>query len=133
MHYGASSPLARPRARSIDLNVIPPEYRVRPFPYISAGLAALVVGGLLLLYAVFYSKAYSDLEVQKLQGRVAQAQTAVAVATVDPAADRQRQQLAGMRDDYRTLAERQVDWASVFQTIAAAPSGVQIQGVAQSG
>ena len=133
MFLGASSPATRSRPRLVDLNLIPPEYRRRPFPVLTSGLALLALGSLLLLYAIFYAKSYSDLEVSGLSTRVSQARAIVQTATGDPAALAQREKLQAMRDDYQILAQRQVHWGDVFQTIGDVPPGVVVKSASQAG
>jgi Tfp pilus assembly protein PilN len=133
MLLGASSPAARSRPRLIDLNLIPAEYRRRPFPLLTTGLGLLVLGSLLLLYAVFYAKTYSDLEVSRLATRVSQAQAIVQTANGNPTALAQQEKLRAMSKDYQTLAERQIHWGDVFQTIADVPPGVVLKSVGQAG
>src|SRR5438093_3291474 len=133
MLLGAPSPANRFRPRLVDLNLVPPEYRRRVFPLVTTGLALLVVGGLMLLYAAYYAKAYSDLELVALGKRVSQAQILVQSATGDPAALSRREQLRTMRDDYQVLKQRQVNLGDVFQTIGDAPPGVVVKTVGQSG
>src|SRR5579884_1220776 len=106
MLLGASPPVTRSRPRVIDLNLIPAEYRRPPFPLLTAGLTLLLVGGLVVLYAAFYAKSYSDLEVAQLSTRVSQARTIVQEVNGDPSAVAQREKLRAMRDDYQVLAER---------------------------
>src|SRR5438067_1735487 len=132
MLLGAPSPSNRFRPRLIDLNLIPLEYRRRAFPLVTTGLALLVVGGLILLYAAYYAKAYSDLEIGALSKRVSQAQGLVQSATGDPSALARRDQLRAMRDDYAVLKQRQVNWGDVFQTIGDTPPGVVVKSVGQS-
>src|SRR5215472_17351176 len=103
MALGAPAPASRDRPRIIDLNLIPLEYRRPAFPFVTAGLALLVVGGLILLCAAYYAKTYSDLEIGQLTKRVNQAETLVKSATGDPAALAQRERLRAMRDDYQVL------------------------------
>lgn len=133
MFLGASSPATKSRPRLIDLNLIPPEYRRRPFPIVTAGLAMLALGSLVLLYAIFYAKAYSDLEVSSLNARVAQARSVVQSATGDSAAVAQQDKLRAMRDDFHRLTDRQIHWGDVFQVVGAVPDGVIVKSASQSG
>lgn len=133
MIFGSPRSSAPPRAQFIDLNLVPPEYRRREFPYVTAGLALLLVGLLVLLYSLLYAKTYGDYEIQALSTRVAEGQAVVQTATGDPAALARREQLRAMRDDYQALKPRQVAWGDVFQVIAAAPPGIIVRDVSQSG
>src|SRR3990172_6116722 len=114
MQFGSASPRARPRA--IDLNLIPSEYRRRPFPIITAGLALIIVGGIVLLYATFYLKTYGDMEIDHLQARVNQAREAIQTATGSSGAATAEnlQRLLALSADFKALQERQVLWSQVF-------------------
>src|ERR1051326_272356 len=124
MRLGVASPTRRPGSQLIDLNLVPREYRPRPFPVLTAGLGLLVFGSLILLYALLYAKTYSDLEITQLNRRLAQAQQVVQSATGDPAALAQKEQLKAMRDDYRVLAQRQINWGDVLQTVGDVPPSI---------
>jgi hypothetical protein len=133
MFFGATSPARNSRPQIVDLNLVPPEYRPRPFPIVSAGLGLLLAGCALLLYATFYAKTYTDLEINRLTSRVSQAETVVKSATGDPAALARQDQLRAMRNDYDVLAQREINWGDVFQTIGDTPPGVAVKSVGQSG
>lgn len=133
MLLGASSPATRSRPRLIDLNLIPPEYRRRPLPLLTTGLAVLTLGCVLLLYVLFYGKTYTDLEVSRLSTRVSQARAVVQTATGDPATLAEREKLQAMRRDYQILAERQIHWGDVYQTIGDVPPGVILRSASQAG
>lgn len=133
MLLGASSPATRPRPRLVDLNLVPPEFRRRPFPLLTTGLSLLTLGSVLLLYVIFYAKTYSDLEAARLSTRVSQARAVVQTATGDPASLAERQELRAMRDDYQVLAERQIHWGDVYQTIGDVPPGVILRSASQAG
>ncbi len=133
MLLGASSPATRSRPRLVDLNLVPPEFRRRPLPLLTTGLSLLTLGSVLLLYVIFYAKTYSDLEVSRLSTRVSQARTVVQTATGDPASLAEREKLRAMRDDYQVLAERQIHWGDVYQTIGDVPPGVILKSASQAG
>ncbi|HLH73117.1 MAG TPA: PilN domain-containing protein, partial [Chloroflexota bacterium] len=133
MFLGASSPANRPRPRLVDLNLVPAEYRRKPFPIVTVGLSLFTLGALLLLYALYYARSYSNLEIAQLSARVAQGQAIVQTATGDPAALARQDKLRAMRDDYQVLAQRQINWGDVFQTIADVPSGVLVRSASQAG
>src|ERR1044071_951896 len=92
------------RPQFIDLNLVPLEFRPRPFPLLTVGLSVLLAGCAVLLFAVFYAKTYTDHEIDQLGSRVAQAQTVVQSASGDPATLAHQEQLRALRDDYKTLA-----------------------------
>src|SRR5579883_366551 len=133
MFLGAPSPASRSRFQLVDLNLVPPEYRRRPFPFLSVGLVFILLGGLLLLYAALYVRTYGDLEVAQLATRVSQARAAIETATGDSTARARAEQLRAMRDDYRLLTERQVHWGDILQVIADVPPGIILDGVSQAG
>jgi hypothetical protein len=133
MFFGATSTARNNRPQFVDLNLVPPEYRPRPFPTVSAGLGLLLVGCALMLYAVFYAKTYTDLEINQLNARVNQAETVVKAATGDPVALARQDQLRAMRNDFDVLAQREINWGDVFQTIGDAPPGIAVKSIGQSG
>src|SRR5579872_6086476 len=116
MFLGAPSPVSRQRARLIDLNLVPAEYRRPQLSLVTAGLGLLLIGSLLLLYAVFYARTYRTEEVAALASRVAQGQGVVQTGA-NPTAIAQRQQLKGMADDFQALKQRQINWGDVVQVI----------------
>src|SRR5258708_7853209 len=121
MFLGQPAPARDYRPQFVDINLVPLEYRPRPFPILTVGLSVLLLGSALLLYAIFYAKTYTDLEIDQLGNRVAQAQGVVESATGDPAALAHQEQLRALRDDYKTLSQRQVNWGDVFQVIGDVP------------
>jgi Tfp pilus assembly protein PilN len=133
MRFSVTSPARQPGSQLIDLNLVPLEYRPKPFPILTAGLGLLVVGSLVLLYALLYAKTYSDLELTQLNRRLAQAQVVVQSATGDPAALAQKEQLKAMRDDYRVLAQRQINWGDVLQTVGDVPPSILLKSINQAG
>jgi Tfp pilus assembly protein PilN len=133
MRFSVTSPARQPGSQLIDLNLVPREYRPKPFPILTAGLGLLVVGSLVLLYALLYAKTYSDLELTQLDRRLAQAQVVVQSATGDPAALAQKAQLTAMRDDYRVLAQRQINWGDVLQTVGDVPPSILLKAINQAG
>jgi Tfp pilus assembly protein PilN len=133
MLFGVAAPARKSGPQLVDLNLVPAEYRPKPFPVVTVGLGLLVVGSLVLLYALFYAKTYSDLEINALNLRIIQAQQVVQSATGDPTTLGQREQLRAMRDDYRVLAQRQINWGDVFQTVGDVPPGIILNTVNQAG
>ncbi|MBI2941413.1 MAG: PilN domain-containing protein [Chloroflexi bacterium] len=133
MQLGASR-VSRPRQNLLDFNLLPADRRPSGFPLISIGLVLLLAGSVLLLYSVFYQRAYTQQEVSRLQARVNQGQQAVREATgADVATDQQRQRLLAMHQDYQALAERQIRWSNVLAAILATPPGVSLESLSQSG
>lgn len=133
MFAGQSAPGRDFRPQFIDLNLVPLEFRPRPFPILTVGLSVLLVGCAVLLYAIFYAKTYTDLEIDQLGSRVAQAQTVVVSATGDPAALAHQEQLRALRDDFKTLVQRQINWGDVFQVVGDVPDGVIVKSASQTG
>jgi hypothetical protein len=133
MFLGQSAKVRDTRPQLVDLNLVPPEYRPRPFPILTAGLGLLLVGCLLVVYGIFYAKTYADLEIDQLGIRVAQAQAVVEASTGDPAALAHQEQLRALRDDYKTLSQRQINWGDVFQVIGDVPPGVIVRTASQTG
>ncbi|HLZ08957.1 MAG TPA: PilN domain-containing protein, partial [Chloroflexota bacterium] len=133
MFTGQSANLRDNRPQLVDLNLVPPEFRPRPFPLLTAGLCSLLIGSLLIVYAIFYAKTYTDLEIDRLGNRVAQAQGVVEAATGDPAALAHQEQLRALRDDYKSLSQRQINWGDVFQVIGDVPDGTIVRTASQTG
>lgn len=133
MFFGATSSSATHRAGLVDLNLLPTEFRPKPFPVLSIGLVVLALGCAVLLYAAYYAKTYADLEIAQLNSRVNQAEVVVRAATGDPAAAARQDQLRAMRDDFKVLTQRQINWGDVFQTIGDAPPGVVVNTISQAG
>src|SRR6185295_1339585 len=73
------------------------------------------------------------LEIDQLGIRVAQAQSVVEASTGDPAALAHQEQLRALRDDYKSLGQRQINWGDVFQVIGDVPSGTIVRTASQTG
>lgn len=134
MESGWSLDEAAPRLRSRlpNLNLLPAELVPMPLPWLTAGLALFALGLLMLLYALFYMKAYTDLELGALRDRLTTAQQ-VARELGLPADGGTAALPSGTLEDWAELRARQVDWASVFSTIASGLGAVQVSGVQQAG
>src|ERR687888_592474 len=120
MEYGWAESAPRLRSRLPNLNLLPAELLPTPLPWLTAGLALFALGLVMLVYALFYMRSYTDLELQALRERLGQDQEvarqlglpAEALAPGAPALP------AGTLEDWAELRARQVDWAAVFATIA---------------
>src|ERR1700687_409089 len=119
------------RSGLVDLNLIPPEFRPRPFPLLTAGLCALLFGSLLLVSASFWAKGNVENEIDQLGSRVARTQAVVEASTGDPAALAHQDQLRALRDDYKSLSQRQINWGDIFQVIGDVPAGIIVRTASQ--
>jgi len=132
VQVGTSTPRRRPQL--VDLNLVPVEFRPRRFPFLTVGLALAILGATLLLFALAYLSGNAHLEVARLTKQVEQAQGVVNAAKGDAAsANRERQRVLAMQDDYHLLADRQVAWSRVLGAIMEAPAGVSVDSIEQSG
>src|SRR5688500_6571920 len=134
MEFGWSESGTAPRLRSRlpNLNLLPAELLPAPLPWLTAGLALFALGLLMLLYALFYMKAYTDLELGALRDRLSNAQQ-VATGLGLPADGPNPALPPGTLEDWAELRARQVDCASVFHHVATGPTGAQVSGVSQAG
>ena len=136
MEYGWAESAPRLRSRLPNLNLLPIELLPTPLPWLTAGLALFAFGLLMLLYALFYMKSYTDLELQALRTRLAEdqevaRQLGLPAEALGPGAAALP---PGTLEDWAELRARQVDWSAVFATLAAGlgPS-VQVTGLSQAG
>src|SRR5262245_23121267 len=136
MEYGWAESAPRLRSRLPNLNLLPAELLPTPLPWLTAGLALFAFGLLMLLYALFYMKSYTDLELQALRERLAEAQEVARQLGLpaDALAPGASALPAGTLEDWAELRARQVDWGAVFATLAAGVGpNVQVNGLSQAG
>src|SRR5436305_5001138 len=114
MESGWAEHAPRVRSRLPNLNLLPAELLPVPLPWLTAGLVLLGLGLVMLLYALFYMRSYTDLEIAAYRARAADAQqTAQQLGILVEGS----QALApGVLDDWAGLKARQVDWGSVLST-----------------
>jgi hypothetical protein len=79
VQVGTSAPRRRPQL--VDLNFVPLEFRPRRFPFLTAGLALSLVGGILLLFGLAYLSGSANLEVARLTKQVEQSRAVVSAAS----------------------------------------------------
>jgi hypothetical protein len=134
MEFGWSESGTAPRLRSRlpNLNLLPVELLPAPLPWLTAGLGLFACGLVMLLYALFYMKSYTDLELQALRDRLSSAQQ-VARELGLPVDGSAAALPPGTLEDWAELRARQVDWAAVFGLVAAGPGAVQVGNVSQAG
>src|SRR5687767_11385129 len=132
MEYGWAESAPRLRSRLPNLNLLPSELLPTPLPWLTAGLLLLALGLLMLLYALFYVKSYTDLELQALRERLANGQQ-VARELGLPVDGSTAALPPGTLEDWAELRARQVDWASVFNVVATGLGPVQLANVSQAG
>src|SRR5688572_10050939 len=134
MEFGWSESESAPRLRSRlpNLNLLPQELLPAPLPWLTAGLALLALGLLMLLYALFYMRSYTDLELQALRARLSNGQQ-VARELGLPVDGSTVALPPGTLEDWAELRARQVDWASVFNVVATGLGAVQLSTVSQAG
>ncbi|HEY3080805.1 MAG TPA: PilN domain-containing protein, partial [Chloroflexota bacterium] len=136
MEYGWAESAPRLRSRLPNLNLLPAELLPTPMPWLTAGLALFAFGLVMLLYALFYMKSYTDLELQALRDRLAEGQeVARQLGLPADALSAGAQALPpGALEDWAELRARQVDWAAVFGALAAGPGpNLQVTGLSQAG
>jgi hypothetical protein len=134
MDHGWSESGTAPRLRSRlpNLNLLPAELLPTPLPWLTVGLTCFAVGLVMLLYALFYMKSYTDLELQALRDRYMTAQQ-IARELGLPVEGSGVALPPGTLEDWAELRARQVDWAAVFGTIATGSGAVQVSHVSQAG
>jgi len=110
MEFGWSESGTAPRLRSRlpNLNLLPVELLPAPLPWLTAGLGLFACGLVMLLYALFYMKSYTDLELQALRERLSAAQQ-VARELGLPADGSAAALTPGTLEDWAELRARQVE------------------------
>src|SRR5436305_153600 len=75
MEYGwADSAPGRLRSRLPNLNLLPADLLPVPIPWLTGGLVLLATGLVMLLYALFYMRSYTDMEIAAYRNRLTSAQ-----------------------------------------------------------
>lgn len=137
MEFGWAENARRLRTRLPNMNLTPVDLLPPPLPWLAVGLAAIVVGLLGLGYALFYVRAYTDLEVQALSARqkVAQSLAHDLGLPVDEIGGVLGSRLpSGTLEDWAELRARQIDWAGLFAVLVNAMGPhVRLGGVNQAG
>ncbi|HZR00121.1 MAG TPA: hypothetical protein VFC93_15040 [Chloroflexota bacterium] len=137
MEYGwADSAPSRLRSRLPNLNLLPAELLPAPLPWLTAGLVLLGLGMVMLLYALFYMRSYTDLEIAAYRGRLAASQDAarqlgIPIDAVGP--DGQLALPPGLLEDWAELKAREINWPALLGAIAGAAARVNVSGVTQTG
>src|SRR4051794_21888813 len=121
MEFGWAEHAPRVRSRLPNLNLLPAELLPVPLPWLTAGLVLLATGLVMLLYALFYMRSYTDLEIAAYRERyAAKEQTARQLGLpIDALGPNGQPALPpGTLEDWAELKSRQINWPALFTAIA---------------
>lgn len=130
------------RPLTIELNLLPAEYRRRALAGRNMVLILLVVIALLPLYLVAQARQYVVSETVQAQSTLKRVKAQIAELKVNEnqakklqgAVDAAQQELDAMNRDYKALRDGRVTWAPVLRTVYdALPSAVTLEQIVQQG